>query len=190
MAVEPDAELTIGGLVAIGGLAFGQLATEVGDGVLEVAEGARVTVGAAARAHDDVFGELVPDSLAAGNDDARIVVRVAEGGSFDMSAAPASVQVLFRVEGSSGADAIIPPGSYRLLASAVALGAEVRLAAAPQAVPLASLAVVDALGRVVANCAGGPGSVAFAAPEVPGLYTVALSDRRGRVGALRLLVVE
>lgn len=189
LAVERDAELSISGLVALGGLTFGQVATEVGDGLLEVAEGARVVVSAAARDYGAVFGELIPDSLAAGNGDARIVVRVAEGGSFDMSAAPASVQALFRVEGSSAAISPSPLEYYRLAANPVAAGGPIALLAEPGAAPLRLVELIDAAGRTLQRSTG-KSLGTLSAPAVPGVVRLRLTDAEGRVGVLQLLVTR
>ena len=183
MRVESGAELTLSGIIAVGSLTFGEVATEGGDGRLEVASGASVTVSAESRDLASAFGEGGPDV----GGDARIVVEVAEGGSFDMSAAPAEVQALFRVEGATLVKSAIPPGDYRLAANVVAAGQPLRLLVGDGAAPLSLLELVDGAGRIVASVARPRGDLELTALGA-GLYVVRLADERGRVAALRAVV--
>ena len=145
------------------------------DTYIDVAPGGRLEV---TRNATD-YGATAPES---------IVVRLAEGASFDASRAPREVQRLFRVEQVSSTADALPAGSFALSPNPAQASGEVFVSNAGSTVPAAAIELIDATGRVLTHTTGQLSGNRHAV-QLPGagLYTVRVTDVEGRMAHLRVV---
>ena len=170
VSVERDATLTIDALLA---LASDSQTRYGATGYLDIAPGASVVVTAATTAD-------------AGPTD-KIIVRLTDGGTFDMSRATPAVRNLFEVQQISSVESEIAAGDFTI-APSPAVDGRTFVTAAAGATQLASLRVMDASGRVVSDipAVAQSGRYEVALPG-NGLYAVRLTDVDGAVRTLRVV---
>ncbi len=121
------------------------------------------------------------------NDEERIIVRLHEGATFDMSAAPYEVQRLFKVEAVSSSQNLMPEGTFTAFPNPAHEGMTF-VHRGTEARQLTQIEVVDLTGRVVsAELPASNNTIYPVSLPGSGLYVIRLTDVDGRVGHLRVM---
>lgn len=176
LSIGAGAQVTIGGLV--------EARRSAETSVVEVGPGASLTIAEGALTLDEAEQNRSGDGK-------HVLVRLAEGASFDASAASPGVRAMFVLDGAVGLAApAIPEEHYRLAGNVLAPGEPIRLLVGDGAAPLERLRLVDASGRVVGSSEGLDAARGSLTAPVAGLYVLHLVDGHGRAAALRVLAAN
>ncbi len=121
-----------------------------------------------------------------GDNQERLIVRLHEGGTFDMSHAPVEVQRLFKVEAVSSNQNLMPDGTFTAFPNPAQEGMTY-VHSGTDARKLVQIEVVDLTGRIVSSEKPDNNSIHPVALPESGLYVIRLTDIDGRVGHLRVI---
>ncbi len=115
-------------------------------------------------------------------------IKLYEGATFDMSAAPADVQDIFIVESVSSSHNTLPPSSSYLVYPNPTIDRSATVKLSPGTKPLSSIEALDAAGRMVAVYTNLSGESEYSI-QLPrrGVYILRLTDIEGRVGHKRVI---
>ncbi|MFK8056523.1 MAG: T9SS type A sorting domain-containing protein [Saprospiraceae bacterium] len=119
--------------------------------------------------------------------DEQLVVRLHDGGTFDMDSAPREVQVLFRVEAVSSNQNLMPEGTFTAFPNPAQEGVTF-VHTGTESRQLTQIEVVDLSGRIISTERPASNNAIYpVALPGAGLYVIRLTDIDGRVGHIRVV---
>jgi len=170
-----------------------------GNSVMEIQENATLTLENQFYITDqeDLYFDVLPGATLDVTEHTRInstpgrsgqfVVRLHEGGNFDMSRAPLEIQDLFTVEAVSSNQNLMPEGTFTAFPNPAQDGMTY-VHNGTESRQLAQIEVIDLAGRVISSELPARNNEIYpVALPGSGLYTLRLTDVDGRVGHLRVM---